>query len=725
MNEEMNQGKSIFQAGVTDPAGVIACVTERMLETRSRKTIRLRPYMEQLIKQKTPFGPYEADFTACWPDAKEGSIAYAAARFHADREQDVILTAKGSSKLWFNGEMYADTQTIPIKMKRGWNVLLLQCVRDRQRFGFDLIIAFPRYPGMWAKDYLFSTRPTFPQRVLQGEEGFAYTGPFVPEAGGQGSQTLLNLEAEALSGQFSSWEPAISAQTGLQFADFSEMYGPNTACAYGMTYYSKNDSASLMLYVVHEGGIKVWIDGMEVYRSTAAGQIQIEVVSTNPRGQVLIKCVRHAEAGRWGFKAEITDTATGQRADGVPELDSMRGDDARWLYIGPFGHSGVEAEGLLDQKFEIEMAPIGFENLYATDKNEAKAYWRLSSPDTFVRPYLDGFFFGQWFYAIQVGLYGLLQAAETIGSTEMIRYATDSMAVMAQYHDYALWDAKRYGVPSLIPRAQHLEELDPCGAIGVMFIEAYKRTGCESMLPVIDRIGNAVMNDVPRMQDGTFYRVETMWADDFFMSCPFLVRMGELTGDTRYFDEVIRQATGFHRQLWMPDKQLYAHIYFPLEDVNSRVPWGRGNGWVIFALTEILLNLPNEYPERDKLLQLFKELAAGISSYQNQSGMWHQVLNESASYEETSCTAMFVLSLAIGIRLGWLDSEYLEVVNKGWLALLHHCIDVEGNVYGVCLGSGCAKESSYYFDIPTYINDDHGTGIILLAAAEMILLKEK
>ncbi|GGF80801.1 hypothetical protein GCM10010912_27420 [Paenibacillus albidus] len=723
MNEKMEQGKSIFQAGITDHAGVITCVTERMLETRPRKKIRLRPYTEQPIRQQTSFGPYQADFAICWPEAQEGSIAYAAARFHADQEQDVILTVKGSAKLWFNGEMYAGTQTIPMKMKQGWNELLLQCVRERERWGFDLTIGFPRYPGMWAKDYLFSTRPMFPQPELQGEEGFAYIGPLVPEAGEQSGCALL--EAEALSGKFSLWEPAISAQSRQQFVDFAEMYGPNAACAYGMTFYEKQDNVSLVLNVQHEGEIKVWIDGKEVFRSTTTGQTQIAVISANLRGQVLIKCVRHDEANKWGLKAEITDITTGQRADGVPELESGRGDDARWLYIGPFGSSGVEPEVLLDQSFAIEIAPIGFEHMYAIDEGDAKAYWRLSSPDTYVRPYLDGFFFGQWFYAIQVGLYGLLQAAETIGSTEVVRYATDSMAVMAQYHDYALWDAKRYGVPSIIPRAQRLEELDPCGAIGVMFIEAYKRTGCKSMLPVIERIGNAVMNAVPRMEDGTFYRIETMWADDFFMSCPFLVRVGQLTGDTRYFDEVIRQAKGFHKQLWMSDKRLYAHIYFPLEGVNSRVPWGRGNGWVIFAMTEILLNLPSDYPERDRLLQLFRELAAGISAYQNESGMWHQVLDESASYEETSCTAMFVLSLARGIRLGWLGDEFLEVVNKGWLALLHHCVDAEGNVYGVCLGSGCAMEPSYYFDIPTYINDDHGTGIVLLAAAEMILLMEK
>jgi len=722
MNEKMDHGKSIFQAGITDPARVIASVTERMLVTRPRQKIRLRPFIEQPIKQNTAFGPYESNFNISWPEARVGSVAYAAARFYAEREQEVILTVNGSAKLWFNGLLHTGSQQIPLRMKQGWNQLLLKCVKAHTHWGFDLMIAFPRYPGMWAKDYLFSTRPTFPQPALQGEEGFAYIGPVDPEDGDQND--CAALEAEALSGNFSLWEPVITEEPFSPFVDFADMYGPNAECAYGLTYYTKQEQSQIMLHIEHEGAIKVWINGKEMLRETAAGQTRIPILSTDSYGPILIKSVRHGVGDRWGFKAEILDLETGSRADGIPQLESNRGNEAHWLYIGPFGKPGVEREMLLDQPFAVE-TEIRFDYPYPTGEGEAKTYWRLSSSNTFVRPYMDGFFFGQWFYAIQVGLYGLLKSAETVGATDAVNYALDSMAVMAEYHDYALWDADHYGVPSLTPRAQHLEELDPCGAIGVMLIEAYQHTGNQAMLPVIERIAHTVMNVVPRMNDGTFYRVETMWADDFFMSCPFLMRMGLLTGETRYYDEVIRQAKGFHSRLWMADKRLYAHIFFPPEKVSSRVPWGRGNGWVIFALTEILLCLPNEYPERDNLLQMFKELAAGVSAYQNESGMWHQVLTESASYEEASCTAMFVLSLARGIRMGWLGSEYLEVVHKGWLALLEHSVDLEGNVYGVCLGSGCAKEASYYFDIPTYINDDHGTGIVLLAAAEMILLLEK
>ena len=46
-----------------------------------------------------------------------------------------------------------------------------------------------------------------------------------------------------------------------------------------------------------------------------------------------------------------------------------------------------------------------------------------------------------------------------------------------------------------------------------------------------------------RLEDGTFCRPEpfmmSVWADDLFMSVPFLVRLGKLTGEKKYFDDVI------------------------------------------------------------------------------------------------------------------------------------------------------------------------------------------
>lgn len=212
-----------------------------------------------------------------------------------------------------------------------------------------------------------------------------------------------------------------------------------------------------------------------------------------------------------------------------------------------------------------------------------------------------------------------------------------------------------------------------------------------------------------------------MWADDLYMSCPFLARLYRLTGDKTYEKQVHRQVAGFKKRLWMENEKLFSHIYFPEEEQMSGIPWGRGNGWIAVTLTEILTLLPKENPHWQEELTLFQEYMEGVKACQDETGMWHQVLNEADSYLETSCTAMFLLSMSRGVGEGWLDKErYLPCIQKAWTALLKHSVDAVGDVYGVCLGSGCAKESIYYKKLPAKKNDDHGTGIVMMAAAEMI-----
>ena len=229
------------------------------------------------------------------------------------------------------------------------------------------------------------------------------------------------------------------------------------------------------------------------------------------------------------------------------------------------------------------------------------------------------------------------------------------------------------------------------------------------------------MTHIPSFPDGTYFRVKTMWADDLYMSCPFLARLYRLTGDSVYEEQVHRQIAGFKKRLWMEKERLFSHIYFPDEEQMSGIPWGRGNGWIAVTLTEILTLLPKENPCWKEELNLFQLFMDGVKRWQDPTGMWHQVLNETDSYLETSCTAMFLLSMSRGVGKGWLDKDtYLPCIKKGWSALLKRSVDAVGDVYGVCLGSGCAKESGYYKQLPVKKNDDHGTGIILMAATEMI-----
>jgi len=106
---------------------------------------------------------------------------------------------------------------------------------------------------------------------------------------------------------------------------------------------------------------------------------------------------------------------------------------------------------------------------------------------------------------------------------------------------------------------------------------------------------------------------------------------------------------------------------------------------------------------------------------QDEQGMWHQVLNDPESYAESSCTSMFICAFARGVRFGWLPDagKYAEASLRGWNGLTRRSIDADGNIYGICRGSGHSFTPRYYkYDLGWILNDTHGIGILLLAGVE-------
>jgi len=157
------------------------------------------------------------------------------------------------------------------------------------------------------------------------------------------------------------------------------------------------------------------------------------------------------------------------------------------------------------------------------------------------------------------------------------------------------------------------------------------------------------------------------------------------------------------------------------------IPWGRGNGWCLFSLSEVLEMLPADHPNRPALLEFFNELCAGYLALQGEHGLWHQVLTDPEAYEETSCTAMFTYAFARGVRFGWLKepARYIAAVHKAWQGLTQISVDRLGNVHGVCRGSNYAFTPDYYkYELLWRTNDTHGIGIVMLAGVEIIKLAD-
>ncbi len=274
-----------------------------------------------------------------------------------------------------------------------------------------------------------------------------------------------------------------------------------------------------------------------------------------------------------------------------------------------------------------------------------------------------------------------------------------------------------------------IRELDDCGAMGASVIEVYKRVNNPQFRNYIDRTANHISNVQERLEDGTLVRKApnpmTIWADDEYMSVPFLARMGKLTGDIKYYEDAINQVLNFSKYLWDNENELYYHGYFADLKRNSLAHWGRANGWIMCSHVHLLDQLPVNYPRRDLIMKDLERQILGISKYQNGNGLWHQVLDKTDSYPESSCSAMFVYSIAKAVNEGWIDRRYASIALTGWEGLKKNMITPEGQMKDVCVGTGIENNLVFYYNRPARTDDTHGTGSLIEAGIEVIKLKQK
>jgi len=323
---------------------------------------------------------------------------------------------------------------------------------------------------------------------------------------------------------------------------------------------------------------------------------------------------------------------------------------------------------------------------------------------------------------------GMLLAAETTGDKKFSDYTVKRVNFIAdvatRYRDVYEKDHKAASpVKSVLePRA-----LDDAGAICAAMIKATQAGGMKAdVRQVIDNYVNYIMKKEFRLSDGTLARnrpqPNTLWLDDLYMSLPALVQMGKLTGDTKYYDEALRQFGLFSKRMFNAGKGLYMHGWVEGMEPHPEFRWARANGWALLTKIEMLDAIPEGYKGRAAILDEFKAHVAGLSVLQDGTGFWHQLLDKNDSYLETSATAIYTYCIAHGINKGWLDARaYGPVALSGWNAVRSK-VNVKGQVEGTCVGTGMGFDAAFYYYRPVNNYAAHGYGPALLAGAEMYKL---
>jgi unsaturated rhamnogalacturonyl hydrolase len=334
--------------------------------------------------------------------------------------------------------------------------------------------------------------------------------------------------------------------------------------------------------------------------------------------------------------------------------------------------------------------------------------------------------YSRWHYENGVLNMAMFRLGEVLGDPRYIRFSEENYRFIFNHLDYF---KKQYdaGITSCnFNRLFRLGSLDNCGTMGAGLIEAYQRDQDPRYLETIERISEYIGKTQLRLEDGTLARdhprKNTIWGDDLYMSVSFLSRMGALTGNQDYFDDAVRQVQNFTRYLFHPGQGIYYHCYYTDTGKNGVAHWGRANGWVMMAQVELLTYLPASHPARSQLIEILQDFIIGISRFQGSSGMWHQLLDKTDSYEESSVTAMFIYGVAKAVNQGWIDPSYRSIAIRGWTGLYRN-ITENAQVKDICVGTHIEQDLVFYYNRPKSVNDKHGLAATLLAVAEMVELQ--
>ena len=648
----------------------------RLLGTRFMNDHPVTPFVWRTFDvtgiQVSRNAEYLLDFAHRFPGGENGQVVYAVADLFCPQAKGsgFHVACDGPVEIWLNGEKVFRSNgnqershekcRMDVTLKKGFNRFVWRCERTAIGFGCSFANAMPQWEPC---NYIL------PYTNRDGEAGILFTAPVAETAVTDMSLFFGEREPAGLT-----WYPSAEKE-------------PLHASGIWAARFTGSVRASLPVC----GTVSVFADGRPV-NSVPDGSHEFTLI------------------GPWADVSALLDSSLWARM--VPPVP-VHGASTAYLVMGPLA-SADPAEILACSMGKTVTGP------------EGPVTWRPALENTVLRPYVETALFGRWTYPLGVTLYGIWEAGHFLNRPDMNEYVLRHAGQVVSIHHYALYDQSEYGFPGVNQQICWLDALDDCGSFGSLMLECAP-PGDPSVRELADRIAEYMLHEQPRTPEGAYCRRDdTVWADDMYMSGPFLIRYSLLTGDPEGMDTCAEQLLQYKNLLFIPEKQIMSHMRCLRNAKSNQIPWSRGNGWVLFTLSELLMKLPAGHARRPELLAFFRELTAGYLRLQDSSGLWHQILDEPGTYPESSATAMFICAFSRGLRYGWFEADQQEdvyaAVSRAWQGLCSQVIDRDGNLYGVCRGSGFSFSRAYYRSLMWNFNDTHGIGIVMLAGVEYLKL---
>jgi rhamnogalacturonyl hydrolase YesR len=223
------------------------------------------------------------------------------------------------------------------------------------------------------------------------------------------------------------------------------------------------------------------------------------------------------------------------------------------------------------------------------------------------------------------------------------------------------------------------------------------------------------------------------WIDALQMAMPIFAKMGELSGDEKYFKKMhemyLATKTEIGGGLYNTEDHLWwrdADFVPPYTEPNGEdCYWSRGNGWVYAALVRVLEALPKDHEYREEYLKTYLEMTDAILRVQRPDGFWNVSLHDPDHFggKELTGTALFTYGLAWGVNNNVINrAKVEEPIFKAWNAMATECVHDTGFL-GYVQGTGKEPKDGQpvtYTSMPDF--EDYGLGCFLLAGSEVYKL---
>ena len=232
-----------------------------------------------------------------------------------------------------------------------------------------------------------------------------------------------------------------------------------------------------------------------------------------------------------------------------------------------------------------------------------------------------------------------------------------------------------------------------------------------------------IANEMERSPDGGLGHWQgshQLWVDTLFMACPLLTHYGTKQKQPEHVRDAAKQIMVYARHLQDQKTGLFYHMADWQTGDRTKEPWARGNGWVLMSIADVLEVLEPMHPDYEPLLHIAEKMLAGLKRTQDAQGLWHTLLDDPASYAETSATAMVVYGTLKLVRHQAIPARHAAMAHSAWKGINEGYVK-EGRVLGVSAGTS-PKDRAYYRNVRLG-SETWGTGAYLLAASETARLR--